>query len=519
MKKIYLFFFLFFSIPLFGQNWSPINFGDKYIFKSYENDYLASPYVANSYQNIPTVHSIWIDSIEVINNDSVFHLNKVVKIIEDYPITHSPDDTGFLETKMIKSDDGLSYIFEDSIGNATFQIHHLASLNDSWVFNVSDNISATISQIEEQDIFGNLDSVKTIQLSSGETFKLSKNYGLFSFPNFEYNSDLDLVGIEGKNVGKQLPKFDGFYNFNIGDVFQYLEVRNYALINAPPNSPVKKEVIRKKTIIAKTVFSDSITYEYQVLEYESIFKYVGNYIEVDSENINEKTVSETYYKNNHITNSYPEQFVGPFQNVDTNLINGWHTGYIENDPASVTRDNLEVYINAENKITKKIQVEDGFLGICPDGTYNFSCSGPNYFIGVDIRFDEGLGLVEYNLSGFETGSTNYSLKGYVKNQDTIGVVFDDDDFMVANENINIENLNFTIFPNPVNELLQISFLKNITIHSHLSFYNNFGQIVFSKNINQGQTTIEIDVRKLPSGVYFLKIENEEWQSIKKVIVR
>ena len=51
MKKIYLFFFLFFSISLFGQNWSPINFGDKYIFKSYENDYLASPYVANSYQN------------------------------------------------------------------------------------------------------------------------------------------------------------------------------------------------------------------------------------------------------------------------------------------------------------------------------------------------------------------------------------------------------------------------------------------------------------------------------------
>jgi hypothetical protein len=201
------------------------------------------------------------------------------------------------------------------------------------------------------------------------------------------------------------------------------------------------------------------------------------------------------------------------------LINGWYAGYVENDTTSLTRDNLEVYLNDENKITKKIQVSDGFLGLCPDGTYDVLCSSQNYLSSVNIRFDEGLGLVKYNLGGFEHGSTEYQLEGYVKGQNTVGYVLDDDDFMVSNENIYSDNIDFTIFPNPVNELLKVSFKKGITIHSHFTFYNNFGQEIFSGNINQGQITKEIDVSKLPHGVYFLKIENEEWQGIKKIIIQ
>lgn len=72
---------------------------------------------------------------------------------------------------------------------------------------------------------------------------------------------------------------------------------------------------------------------------------------------------------------------------------------------------------------------------------------------------------------------------------------------LGNENFSIAN-NLIFYPNPVNDVLFISKKENIEI-STLCIYNTLGQVVIA--YPNPKTLASIDVSKLPSGTYFIKI--------------
>ncbi|MGY0392013.1 T9SS type A sorting domain-containing protein [Bizionia sp. KMM 8389] len=76
--------------------------------------------------------------------------------------------------------------------------------------------------------------------------------------------------------------------------------------------------------------------------------------------------------------------------------------------------------------------------------------------------------------------------------------------------INIKNTSITIYPNPVTDLLYIESeksIKNVTIYTILG-----GKVLETKN-----TTI--DVKNLQSGNYFIKINTDLGQTVKKLIIK
>lgn len=75
---------------------------------------------------------------------------------------------------------------------------------------------------------------------------------------------------------------------------------------------------------------------------------------------------------------------------------------------------------------------------------------------------------------------------------------------LGNEEFAIES-NFIFYPNPVNDALYISKKKDIEISS-LSIYNTLGQLVSVHPNAKNLTTI--DVSKLPSGSYFIKVNSD-----------
>ncbi len=79
----------------------------------------------------------------------------------------------------------------------------------------------------------------------------------------------------------------------------------------------------------------------------------------------------------------------------------------------------------------------------------------------------------------------------------------------ANEN------NLSIFPNPVNDLLNIESKLSISGDYVVSIFNQLGQLVVSENRTIQQNEIfQIDATQFPSGVYSILLENEKTKVVK-----
>ncbi|GAB4451379.1 MAG: hypothetical protein OHK0036_11790 [Bacteroidia bacterium] len=93
---------------------------------------------------------------------------------------------------------------------------------------------------------------------------------------------------------------------------------------------------------------------------------------------------------------------------------------------------------------------------------------------------------------------------------------------VKENNIAIDNLSF--YPNPVQNSLNITAKVNMPMSINISLFNILGNEVHQQtmNLNNGYFKKTIDVSNLPSGIYFLKINNTQTgQNIvtKKIIVQ
>lgn len=230
--------FLFF-VPFFtnAQEWNPINLHDKYNYQIETANYIS--------------HTIWVDSVDLVDGDSIFYLNRIVvdcpNCDPNFPNKYKIANQGqFLQEKMIKKQNG-GYRFE---GNQTFFLKPKTSLNESWIYDSMQNIQATVILIAEEDVLGNIDSVKTILLSNNDTLLLSKNHGIIQFA--ESTNQYSIRGIEGKNIGEQVPGFWDFYDFEIGDVFQY------RILNTGVFSSSRR--IHKWTVLDRIETDSSIVY-------------------------------------------------------------------------------------------------------------------------------------------------------------------------------------------------------------------------------------------------------------------
>ncbi|MFT4760983.1 MAG: 3',5'-cyclic AMP phosphodiesterase CpdA [Paraglaciecola sp.] len=191
MKNIFttLLLLCIFTTISFAQNWSPVNLSDKYNFQNDTADHITN--------------TIWVDSVEVQGLDSVFYLNRIVKPCPEcpgasnYEFYYKAYQGQFLQKEIRKEGDD-KYVFK---GEHPFTIFPKANLNETWLMDTLNNTEATVSNIQEIQLFDNQYSIKTIVLSSGDSILLSKEHGVVYFPEIYEGSSFDLVGIEGRDLG------------------------------------------------------------------------------------------------------------------------------------------------------------------------------------------------------------------------------------------------------------------------------------------------------------------------------
>ncbi|MFZ4401949.1 MAG: T9SS type A sorting domain-containing protein, partial [Bacteroidales bacterium] len=83
-----------------------------------------------------------------------------------------------------------------------------------------------------------------------------------------------------------------------------------------------------------------------------------------------------------------------------------------------------------------------------------------------------------------------------------------------------KSVNYRIYPNPTKGLIciEIDFLSE---KSELIIYNLQGETIFNEMINKSkkQLIMEINLNSFPKGIYFVKIKNDKFIKVKKLILQ
>jgi hypothetical protein len=102
--------------------------------------------------------------------------------------------------------------------------------------------------------------------------------------------------------------------------------------------------------------------------------------------------------------------------------------------------------------------------------------------------------------------------------DTIVIYLDSTETAIG-EPIATENYNILIYPNPVRNKLTVDIDAEMLQQFRLMLYNNKGQVVYSDQITTRRRKYRINMRALPEGVYFMRIQSRGNVHSKQIIVQ
>ncbi len=78
----------------------------------------------------------------------------------------------------------------------------------------------------------------------------------------------------------------------------------------------------------------------------------------------------------------------------------------------------------------------------------------------------------------------------------------------AAQQVEKEFFNITMFPNPANDFIIMSWNRKLENGARLTFHNNTGRLVLQRDIPEGSQSLHIEKVELPVGVYFYQISSD-----------
>ena len=455
------------SINSYSQNWLPVNSLFKYNY---------SPN-GNGYDSTVTIH---VDSVGVSGNDSIYYLNRILVPYGSYSVIINMPQ--FLQRTMIKSNNG-DIIFKDT---SSFLIKPFSSVGDNWMFDSVNNITAQLVSIDYIPVLGNNDSVKNIILSSSDTIILSQNYGLLQFSTSYLNTNkYKLVGVEGLNAGLSVPSFFDIYNFNPGDIFEYVDTFYHFNFNHSASTyTIVSEI--KYTIQSKTISGDTVNYGISALRKEDNYYYLQT--------------NQTIYSNYNTT----LQFINsnqPYLNYFNNEKESYGGGYYQ-----------KMYLYNDLVFLAKGK---GFSGLYNQSWNNDTLTGNiSYFVKSE-QYALNRGLIKYyNYINYMVDQQDFSqtidsvLVGCKINGIVYGTLSPDSFFSRIND-LSLNTNYLIVFPNPASSEITIRQTNSqLPLLSQIFITDILGNEVYSQAINNSNQ-ITIDISKWSHGVYFYQIRNDK----------
>lgn len=350
------------------------------------------------------------------------------------------------------------FVFEDT---AQYVFKTDIQINDTWLFDSINNITVEFFDATYESVLGNMDSVKYFILTTGDTIKLSKNYGIVQFQVPFSSLDYKLIGIENLGIGFQVPNYMDFYDYNIGDIFEYYNR------DIDQDGYIKTLRHIKYKVLSKQSITNGYSYEMERLEVDSAFLSPSFYL-------------IHYFHDTVVSNfSEPESFLDYY--------------------------NHQKYMWSTSKYTR-IDFANNSTFNCKTKKYNKNIMVPRY---EEAEYGESIGLIyyhwyNYDLFYHEAHNIYKALLG-CNIDGTIRGTIHDDPYFVAPQNAlsEINSSHFKVYPNPAKGNIVISSENEITDRP-FSLVNIFGNTVINGIIMSPNSFI--DVSGLSPGIYYLSID-------------
>jgi|GEM_PF-5649709 len=493
MKKFSIIFTIAFLAfcSLHAQNWAPIHAGNQYYFR--END------GTEAYLRL-----VQVDSASVENGDSVFHLNRVFIPCPDclvFLCDTLVQEGQFLQRTMTKQADG-SYLLS---GLHELLLKANAPLNTTWTLDAVNGIDATITEVAEEMVLNQMDSVKNILLSNGLGIKLSKNFGLLEMPDFsDANKFYELIGIPTKGLGVSLPDYKRVFDYHVGDVLQYKFHRYHY---TPASGTEDITYYTKMKVLDRMDFSDSIVYTLEKQYYGNIDTLTPPYqvaFDTISWQVSASSVKQTKVLQNTFTSFLYEE--EPFHE------------YGLNEPDFYTT--LSFPLDGNNRVSMHYDytnaaMQDGWLHLDSTNLYLYDTVAHCPFAETShangfLYFAEGKGVTRIAKSFSQPSLNSYKeveMVGSIINNDSMGIVLPDG---IQNDSLTpTPPAEFALlsFPNPIkSNQIELVFNKTIDSQLQLTVANSMGQQILIETIPANSDSIDLFPSDWPSGYYFLLLQ-------------
>jgi hypothetical protein len=436
-------------MELKAQNWAPYNPSN-----------ICNYSTSEKFEDIAVIKT---NSFNIMGEDTVFYLNRIttIKYTEPYKIISSQ----FLNSKFRKLD-STTFVFDDP-SQYIFKVN--AKIGESWIFDSVENITASVSSTGYDSILGQQDSLKYIVLSTTDTILLSKNYGIVSFKVPDSEKKYKLIGIENLGLGYKVPSYLDFFDFEVGDVFEYTETEKYEGRSNYSNNTKRKNYQIK--ILEKMNPDEKNKYTYKIQK--SFFGtdwFRSDPLVIDTLSYEIIETIEYTYDENSFLNYYNKQGIYVYSSSSVNF-----------SKDTVFKVNTKMYYPY-------------ILNPRYDGT----------------SYGVGLGMISYHYyeySGPGSMVIDKNLVGCKKGGIIFGKLTTTSDQITKNEELRL-------FPNPASEYVNIQIdipFKN----GKILFYDMSGKIVLSEDIANNHAGISIG--SLLPGIYQVKVITDKKVYVKSLI--
>lgn len=419
------------------------------------------------------------DSVYTLGSDTIFTFNRIGRdsIYRGLNFSYymKPDQDNLFGRAMIEKAGGI-YEFVSSAED-TFNIQLRAPLNQAWIFNKQDSITAKITARNEMDFMGIRDSVIQIHLSNQDSLLISKNYGLIGSPaflplsperSFPYrgvsgrNSDnLEIWGIEELGIGSRLPSFQELFDIEVGESFFYHErIPQYATIGT---------YIWQRALSAPVFPNpDSVRLKYERdrvhLTFLDVFEYLGR---------------DTIEISQDAKNFYPH-LLSNQANSDHVVLRGPFLKEPLNQQAYYVLEYFTPAIDSTNLLesTRLVLGYEKALGLTIESRYSHT--------------QEGIGDL-YSLS---------TMNCYEKLTDSSGVCPDTATYLALDPFL--ESAQLKAYPNPAKDFLEIDWEYLPSGKLELHVLDQTGRVIKHHWIDTRlQNRVSLNIETVPKGLYFL----------------